>query len=109
PEAMRAYAQEQSELALLDRGTAGIRGRSCILNLPAGAAPAALFLEAIVDVLAPLIAHVQGEPLAPRLSDVLEIEQRADADAFVSFHGSQTKGLKAGEFAAFLQRNRTAD
>ena len=109
PEAMRAYAQEQSELALLDRSTAGIRGRSCILNLPGGAAPAALFLEAVVELLGPLVAHLQGEPSAPRLTDVLEIEQTKAVEKPVTPLTSQTKGLKAEEFAAFLQRNKTAD
>ena len=40
PETMRALAQEQAPLALLDRSVAAIRGRTLILNLPAGAAAA---------------------------------------------------------------------
>jgi hypothetical protein len=110
---MRAHAQEQSELALLDRSTAGIRGRSCILNLPGGAAPAALFLEAVVELLGPLVAHLQGEPSAPRLTDILEIEQNKGEARPGSSHAGHTKGLNAEEFAAFLQRSakddRTAD
>jgi len=109
PEAMRAYAQEQSELALLDRSVAGIRGRSCLLNLPAGAAPAALFLEAIADVLGPLIAHLQVEPSAPTLADVLEIEEPTEGEPDVEEVLGAGKGLKAEEFAAFLQRKRSAD
>ena len=109
PEAMRAYAQEQSELAFLDRSVAGIRGRSCLFNLPAGAAPAALFFEAIADVLGPLIAHLQVEPSAPTLADVLEIEQQTEGEPGVEEALGAGKGLKAEEFAAFLQRKRSAD
>ncbi len=103
-EAMRAYAQIESELALLDRGVAGIRGRSIILNLPGGAAPAALFLEAVVELIGPLAAHLQGDPGAPRLSDVLETQANEADDLAVNLPASQAKGLKAEEFAAFLQR-----
>ena len=39
-EAMRAQGQEVSPLALLERGVAVIRGRTAIVNLPAGAARA---------------------------------------------------------------------
>lgn len=109
PEAMRAYAQEQSALALLDRSTAGIRGRSCILNLPGGAAPAALFLEAVVELLAPLVAHLQGEPTAPRLADVLEIEQNQAETRLGATQTGHSKGLDAEEFAAFLKRSAKDD
>ena len=107
PEAMRAYAQAESELALLDRGVAGIRGRSLLLNLPAGAAPALLFLAAVTAVLAPIIAHLQDEAGAPRLVDVLEIAQgaaRDDKPAFAQPSPDSDTGLNAEEFAAFLQR-----
>lgn len=105
-EAMRAYAQTESELALLDRGVAGIRGRTIILNLPGGAAPAVLFLEAIVALIGPLAAHLQGEPSAPRLSDVLEIQSDKHEDAPAISSTGSTKGLNAEEFAAFLQRTK---
>ncbi|MCX6049465.1 MAG: molybdopterin-binding protein [Chloroflexi bacterium] len=106
-EAMRAYAQTESELALLDRGVAGIRGRTIILNLPNGAAPAALFLEAIVELIGPLAAHLQSEPNAPRLSDVLEIRPDKDEDLPVDLPIGPINGLNAEEFSAFLQRTRT--
>ena len=73
-EAMRSYAHGQSELAYLDCSVAGIRGRTLILNLPAGAAPAHLFLEAVVDLIAPIISHLRGEADAPHLTDVLTLE-----------------------------------
>ena len=52
-EAMRAYAQETTDLALIERSAAVIRGRTLILNLPDGAGPATLFLEAVTGVIAP--------------------------------------------------------
>jgi molybdopterin adenylyltransferase len=70
-EEMRAYASEQSALALLDRSVAGIRGRSLILNLPAGAGAAALFLEAVVGLIEPVLAHLQEGEAAPSLADAL--------------------------------------
>lgn len=105
-EAMRAYAQTESELALLDRGVTGIRGRSIILNLPSGAAPAALFLEAVVALIGPIAAHLQGEPNAPRLSDALEIQPDRGQNIADTSVLIQAKGLNAEEFAAFLQRTK---
>jgi hypothetical protein len=49
---------------------------------------------------------LQGQPTAPQLSDFLEIEQNADAIAPSHSNADQTKGLKAEEFAEFLQRGR---
>lgn len=108
PEAMRAYAQEKTTLALLDRGVAGIRGRTLIVNLPEGAAPSVLFLESVVDVIPAIIAHLQGDPSSPRLADEVELrnDQPADSESAGSVTPKQatTKGLKADEFAAFLRR-----
>jgi molybdopterin biosynthesis enzyme MoaB len=110
PEAMRAYAQEETPLALLDRGTAGIRGRSLILNLPSGAGPAVLFLEAVVEVLPAVIAHLQDDPAAPTLAaapapkrDSEEIDNTANVDP------SSHSGLNAADFAAFLRRRKPGD
>lgn len=110
-EAMRYHAQAQSHLAWLDRGIAGIRGRSLVVNLPAGAAPALLFLEAILDLLPAVVAHLQSAPTAPQLLDELMIEHEDDtAEETASLSSSPTStsstGLKAEEFAAFLQRNK---
>jgi len=104
-EAMRSYAAEESSLAWLDRSVAGIRGRSLLINLPAGEAPALLFLEAIVDLLAPILAHLQESATAPRLADRLEVQLSDDSSAEeVQPTSSQSTGLDASEFAAFLQR-----
>ena len=111
PEAMRAYAQEEAPLALLDRGVAGIRGRTLIVNLPAGAAAATLFLEAITDVLTPVVAHLREAPDAPRLSDALaptsEKPQAMEPAASESENpdlASNRRGLDAEEFAEYLRR-----
>jgi molybdopterin biosynthesis enzyme MoaB len=108
-EAMRNHAQKVTHLALLDRGVAGIRSRTLIVNLPAGDAPALLFLRAIIGVLGAIVAHLQNSAtLAPHIGDDLEIidssadEEVRDASVQATLPG-QGK-LKAEEFAAFLQR-----
>ena len=73
-ESMRAYAQEQTELAMLDRSIAGIRGRTLIVNLPQGAEAALLFLEAIGELILPVNLYLQESPAAPWLSNELTIE-----------------------------------
>jgi molybdopterin biosynthesis enzyme MoaB len=120
PEAMRADAQETTALALLDRGVAGIRGRTAILNLPAGAGPAVYFLEAVVDLLPPLLAHLQGDPAAPSLADAFdagsvevgEVEEDeaegGDETGTAEPEASSHRGLNAADFAAFLQRRKQA-
>jgi molybdopterin biosynthesis enzyme MoaB len=72
-EEMRRRAALETRLALLHRGLTVIRSRSLIINLPAGAAPALLFLESIVDLLAPAIAHVQQVTEAPTMVDEIEL------------------------------------
>jgi len=101
-EAMRAYAQETMDLALIDRSAAVIRGRSLILNLPGGAGPATLFLEAVTAVIAAVCAHLQESPAAPRLDEALS------EDGGSGGSGEETPGGKwdADEFAAFLRRGR---
>lgn len=111
PETMRAYAQDEAPLALLDRGVAGIRGRTLIVNLPAGAVAATLFLEAIADVLAPVVAHLREDPAAPPLVDATTLESKRPqpsstaASEDVSADAAATRrGLDAEEFAEFLRR-----
>ncbi len=108
PEAMRRHAQNVTQRALLDRGAAGIRSRTLIVNLPAGDAPALLFLEAIVEVLYSVVACLQNPDAAPDMAADLEIigptadERRARQAAGDA--QPRRSGLNAEEFAAFLQR-----
>lgn len=124
-EAMRAYAAEEDDLALLERGRAGIRGRTLILNLPAGAGAASLFLEAVAHLVVPVLAHLREETDAPTLATVLDEEgQAADvesresagvadgespaasaANETASPSSPQARGLSESEFAAFLRRS----
>lgn len=109
-EAMRYHAQQESPLAWLERGVVGIRGRSLVVNLPAGAAPALLFLEAIVDLLPVTLAHLHGEPSAPQLADELTLDQEdapAESATPAAPLQSPAKGLRADEFAAFLARKQS--
>lgn len=100
PEAMRAEGQALSPLALMDRGVAGIRSRALIVNLPEGSA-AAIFLEAAVEVLPSIVAHLQGSADAPRLAGLGDLpDAEAEPPAI-------RKGLDPGEFADFLKRKQT--
>lgn len=117
---MRALAARETPLALLDRGVAGIRGRTLIVNLPAGAKAASLFLSAIAAVLPAVIAHLQDDPTASSLEATLAaqtmpgISQAAasaaalDAPAPVAAR-RPARSLDPAEFAAFLQRNAGKD
>lgn len=105
-EAMRAHAQGQTRLALLDRGVAGIRGRTLVLNLPAGAAPAVLFLEPILDLIPAVLAHLREDEDAPRMDDELILHTEDDSPAPSPPGRPGAKGLDAAEFAAFLRRGR---
>ncbi|HHW84835.1 MAG TPA: hypothetical protein GX400_01335 [Chloroflexi bacterium] len=115
-ETMRALAAEESILALLDRGVAGIRGRTLIVNLPAGAHAATLFFAAICDVLPAVVAHLQEASDVPSLEAALAahaIPEASNAAAAVGALDSSApvaekrseRSLDPAEFAAFLQRN----
>jgi len=129
-EAMRAYAQAETTLALLDRGVAGIRSRSLILNLPEGAAAASLFLEAIVDLIAPIMACLDETKPSPRIADDLVLEDSdipdssdMSIDENVTIGTEQTKswqketaesvpkkkGLDPAEFAEYLANRQKRD
>lgn len=95
PEAMRAFASEEAASALLDRGVAGIRARTLILNLPGEEGLAQLFLEAVVDLLEPILARLRSEPE----SIPLPVEP-------VQSSPPKRSGLDADEFAAFLAARR---
>lgn len=120
---MRQHAVQQSELAWLDCGVTGIRGRTVILNLPTGAAPALLFLEPVVALIEPLLLHLQQSTLGRTLADELRItenegnddnrmndESSADEESGhrsrSTSSGERRKGLDAGEFAAYLKRSQ---
>ncbi len=105
-QAMRAHAQEQTPLALLDRGVAGIRGRTLVVNLPAGAAPGVLFLEAIVDLIPAVLAHLREDEAPPRMEDDLVLHYEDDPPDSPPPGQTGGRGLDAAEFAAFLRRER---
>ena len=101
PETMRAEVGIDQPLALLDRGVAGIRSRTLIVNLPEGDA-AALFLVNIAEVIPAYVAHLQANTSAPRLGGLVGGSESDDA---VEKSPSETRtGLDPQEFAAFLQR-----
>lgn len=105
-ETMRAAAAAETCLALLDRGVAGIRGRTLIVNLPAGAHAAALFLAAIGDVLPAVIAHLHDEKNAPSLEAALDGHAPPDLPTPPPAAEKRAgRGLDPAEFAAFLQRS----
>lgn len=93
PEAMRAEVQPAFPLALLDRGVAGIRSRTLIVNLPGGGL-APLFLEAIADLLPAAVAYLQEVHDAPPPA----VEPPPAPESPVR------KPLDPDEFAAFLNR-----
>ena len=99
PERMRSRAAATNPAALLDRGVAGIRGRTLIVNLPGGEGLTAMFLESILDVIPHVAARLAadggeaGANLAP-----LE-PARTDSQP-------ESKSLDREEFAAFLRRRK---
>lgn len=107
PETMRMFAQEENPLALLDRGVAGIRGRTLIVNLPAGAQTVGIFLEPILDLIAPIIAHLQELDDAPVPETWYgNASNPTAADGVVEELPDEAgTGLNAQDFAAFLRRN----
>ena len=104
-ELMRWAVGEEVRRATLHRGVAGIRGRTLIVNLPAGAA-APRFLEAVVEELEAILAHLREDADAPTLADGM-VDTAADAPMEESPPAPPGgKGLNAADFAAFLQRRK---
>lgn len=99
PEAMRARAAVTNPMALLDRGVAGIRGRTLIVNLPGGQTLTAAFLESILEVIPAVTARLGevDEPSAAEAVPISPVPETAQPRA-----GS----LDKDEFAAFLQRRQ---
>jgi len=96
PEAMRAYAVEEEPEALLDRGVAGIRARTLIINLPGPEPLARMFAEAIADLIAPIVARLQPTIVAFPSGESVSYQ----------LEKSKGTGLDADEFAAFLAARR---
>jgi molybdopterin biosynthesis enzyme MoaB len=122
PEAMRAGLRAEYPEVILDRGVAGIRGRTLIVNLPAGVGPATFFLEAVVAELPLILAHLRESPIARPLDHWLQMDTDAGEEAGAQERGAaltsgdaegapleRGKGLDAAEFAAFLRRKGEAD
>jgi molybdopterin adenylyltransferase len=117
-EAMRAYVREEFPGVSLHRGVTGIRGRTLIVNLPAGAA-APIFLEAILEELPYILAHLRGDAQALTLAEIIS-EAQGEVDAPDDDGQSEEanlpkevpppkpsgKGLNAEDFAAFLRRGK---
>ena len=57
PEAMRAYGLTKTPMAMLSRGTAGVRGRTLIVTCPA----ARRGVREGLEVLAPVLPHALGQ------------------------------------------------
>ena len=93
----------QTPLALLDRGTVGVRGRTLLINLPAGAEPAALFLEPVADLIPAVLAHLRADPAAPTIADDMAIRASSDHPEGTD-ETLRLSGLDAGEFSAFLKK-----
>ncbi len=118
-ETMRAYVREEFPAVSLHRGVAGIRGRSLIVNLPSGAEVASIFLEAILEDLPYILAHLRGDADAVTLAQIIG---EGDAQGGIQASDSERenlaetkpakpsgKGLNAEEFAAFLRRRKSGE
>jgi hypothetical protein len=119
---MRAAVREEFPAVSLHRGVTGIRGRTLIINLPGGVEAAAFFLEAILEDLPFVLAHLRGDGQAMTLERVIqqaggEVDDGAKSSSDRDNQEVQTrpalpeakqggKGLNAEEFAAFLRRNK---
>ena len=97
PETMRAWAAQAHPLARLDRGVAGIRGRTLILNLPPGRELALGFLESILDLIGPIVSCLgtEGATVGNETAPVLSSQEKTQP---------RSAGLDNEEFAAFLRR-----
>ncbi|MEJ5247259.1 MAG: molybdopterin-binding protein [Caldilinea sp.] len=117
PEAMRSAVGKKTPLAFLDRSVAGVRGRTVILNLPAGAHAASLALEAVVDLLGAALAYVRQEPVSLTLEEALaSLSSSDDGEEDEPMQPPSTPSPTAGagkrsgrsldpeEFAEFLRR-----
>ena len=95
PELMRMQAFAINADAILDRGVAGIRGRTLIVNLPGAPALTELFIDIGAAPIASMLRYLQAEPVL----DKLEAE-RNDTKRL-------PHKLDEAEFAAFLRRRQS--
>ena len=102
PQTMRAHAALKHPLALLDRGVAGIRGRTLIVNLPGGRELPAAFLEAIIDLLPSIAARLGSRDELP-VVDAVQVPPTGE------FTQPKSGALDQEEFAAFLQRRNRGE
>lgn len=61
PEAMRAYTLEMTKRSMLNRSTAGIRGKTLIVNLPGNAGAVKQCLEYLLSEVTHAVTVIQGE------------------------------------------------
>lgn len=99
-ETMRAVASEESAFSALDCGVSGIRAQTLIINLPAGSAAAVLFLEAIVELIGPILQHIQRRSDAPQITPLPASAQPGQAGE----DPGQAPLFDSDEFADFLKR-----
>ena len=60
PEAIRAYSMRVTNRAMLSRGTAGIRGRTLIINLPGSPKAVKECMEVVLPVLSHAVETLRG-------------------------------------------------
>lgn len=118
---MRRVALDISPLAMLDRGVIGIRGRTLIINLPAEAEPAAVFLDAVVDQIPYVLALLRQDEDAMTHAQAMEAastlegeegdwwDEPEEDDEAPPPTRSSGKGLNASDFADFLRRQQDKD
>lgn len=69
-EAMRAKSLAQTPTAMLSRGSAGLRGKTLVINLPGSPRGATECLRAILPVLDHAVAMIAGGGHEPEAADV---------------------------------------
>lgn len=106
PEAMRGALRHDYPEVILDRGVAGIRGRTLIVNLPSGVGPATAFLETVAPELPLIVDHLREAATARPLHYWMVVEEVADEAPAPPAPTKSGKGLNAADFAAFLQRKQ---
>ena len=118
-EVMRAAMREEYPGASLHRGITGIRGRTLIVNLPAGSEAATLFLEAALEDLPYVLAHLRSDAQTVTLDEIIrtgrgdgggdEVAEEKQAPEPPTPGKPSGKGLNAEDFAAFLRRGKQGE